>query len=455
MPTCHVLVIGLGEVGQDVARLLEREGHRVTAIDTHADAFQKVADIDLDIVVGNGASPRLLREVNAANADLLVACTDNETVNLMSALIAKKFGTRQTVARLHHGDYEELVSKPSDELVEYPGVLGVDFVLNPSTLVAIEMIEIARNPGVLDLHVFAENKVELAEIKIEENSECCGRILSEIDFPEGVSIGAIIRTGKLFVPRGSDHFEAGDRLYVFGRRGQLGSAVALFAPKFNISRVAMFGDERVGLGLAEGLNALGIQTMLLVDDREQAERLADQLPTTEVLLGDGTDLNLLTEEQIGRYDLYFSVTDDDENNLISALLAKRLGVPRVGCLVHRPQVADIYRDLGIDMIFCPRQIATDRILSFAQTNAVSRVVHLQDGHAEVIELTAEKNSRITKSALKEQTLPEGVFIGGILRAGVAMIPNGESVVEAGDLVVVMTLSSQRKKAEKLFRGRSF
>ena len=130
----------------------------------------------------------------------------------------------------------------------------------------------------------------------------------------------------------------------------------------------MYGDERVGLGLAEGLNALGIQTMLLVDDREQAERLADQLPTTEVLLGDGSDLNLLTEEQIGRYDLYFSVTDDDENNLISALLAKRLGVPRVGCLVHRPQVAEIYRDLGIDMIFCPRQIATDRILSFAQTN---------------------------------------------------------------------------------------
>ena len=129
MPTCHVLVIGLGEVGQDVARLLEREGHRVTAIDTHADAFQKVADIDLDIVVGNGASPRLLREVNAANADLLVACTDNETVNLMSALIAKKFGTGQTVARLHHGDYEDGL-QTFDELVEYPGVLGVDFVLN-------------------------------------------------------------------------------------------------------------------------------------------------------------------------------------------------------------------------------------------------------------------------------------------------------------------------------------
>ena len=164
MPTCHVLVIGLGEVGQDVARSLERS-HRVTAIDTDANAFQKVADIDLNIVVGNGASPRLLREVGAANADLLVACTDNETVNLVSALIAKQFGTRQTIARLHHGDYEELVSKPSDELVEYPGVLGVDFVLNPSTLVAIEMIEIARNPGVLDMHAFAEKKVELAEIK--------------------------------------------------------------------------------------------------------------------------------------------------------------------------------------------------------------------------------------------------------------------------------------------------
>ena len=132
----------------DVARSLEREGHRVTAIDTHANAFQKVADIDSEYRCCNGASPRLLREVSAANADLLVACIDNETVNLMSALIAKQFGTRQTIARLHHGDYEESVSKLSGRIGEYLGVLGVDFVLNLSTLVAIEMIEIARNPGV-------------------------------------------------------------------------------------------------------------------------------------------------------------------------------------------------------------------------------------------------------------------------------------------------------------------
>ena len=146
------------------------------------------------------------------------------------------------------------------------------------------------------------------------------------------------------------------------------------------------------------------------------------------------------------------MTDDDENNP-SVHSWQSPACPELA-VWYTLQVRN-YRDLGIDMIFCPRQIATDRILSFAQTNDVSRVVHLQDGHAEVIELTAEKNSRITKSALKEQTLPEGVFIGGILRAGVAMIPNGESVVEPGDLVVVMTLSSQRKKAEKLFRGRSF
>jgi trk system potassium uptake protein TrkA len=288
-------------------------------------------------------------------------------------------------------------------------------------------------------------------MRVHEDSSALGKQLADISFPEDTSVGALIREGELMVPRGSSRMELGDRVYLFGRTDRINDAQDLLSRGNDEVRVAMYADKTLGALLASGLNAHDIETLMIVEDPSEAEELALALPKSEVLNGGGSDLGLMREERVGGYDIYFAVTDDDEANLMSGLLAKRLGVNRVVCLAQREDFADIYRELGIDVVLSPRQIAADQIISFTRTEPVENFVHLHNGKAEIIEVIAAEKSPITKKPLRKMSLPEGVFLGGILRKGVAIIPTGDTRVESGDLVVVMTLTKMRSKAQKLFR----
>ena len=446
-----ILVVGLGEVGRDVARSLEGAGHRVTAVDPSTDAFHTFNDVDLAFVAGSGTSPKTLKKAGVRECDLLITCTDNDEINLIGALIGKRLGARTTVARLHSSVYEELVSDQDDEGGVHYDMLGIDLVVNPRVLVTEEMVSIARSHGALDVHFFADRQVELAEMRVHGNSEALGRTLAEMTLPQDTLVGAVIRGGEVFVPRGHNRLELDDRVYLFGRTDRIDEAKNLLFTGDETARVAIYADESIGALLAGGLNTHNIETLLIVEDPAQAELLALELPRSAVLNGRGSDLSLLTEERVGKYDIYFAVTDDDESNLMSGLLAKRLGVERVVCLAQRRDFAELYRELGIDVVLSPRQIAADQIISFTRTEPVENFVHLHDGKAEIIEVIAAEKSPITKKPLRAMSLPEGVFLGGILRGGTVIIPDGNTQVRADDLVVVMTLKHSRNQAQKLFR----
>ena len=447
----NILVIGLGEVGRDVARSLEKAGHRVTGVDPSKVAFDKFSDVDIAFVRGNGASPRILRSAGVQRSDLLIACTENDEVNLIAALIGKRLGAKTTVARLHTSTYEDLNPDDEEEGGVHHGMLGIDLVVNPSVLVTEEMISIARSHGALDVHFFAEQQIELAEMRVHEHSSALGKQLMDISFPDETSVGALIRDGDLMVPRGNNRLELGDRVYLFGRTDRLNDAQDLLSRGTQTARVAIYADKNMGTLLAGGLNSHGIETLVIVEEPDEAEALALSLPNSEVLNGSGSDLNLLREERVGGYDLYFAITDDDEANLMSGLLAKRLGVNRVVCLAEREDFADIYRELGIDVVLSPRQIAADQIISFTRTEPVENFVHLHDGKAEILSIIAAERSPITKKPLRKMSLPDGVFLGGIQRGKQVIIPNGDTRVQSGDLVIVMTLTKVRSKAQKLFR----
>lgn len=447
----QILIVGLGEVGRDVARTLESAGHLITGVDTRKNAFDKFNDVDIAFVEGNGASPTILRTAGVRGCDLMIACTSNDEVNLIAALIAKRLGAKATIARVHSSSYEELESAADEEGGLHYGMLGVDFVVNPRVLVTDEMVSIARSHGALDVHFFAERQIELAEMRVHEDSAALGKQLSDISFPADTLVGAVIREGELFVPRGNNRLELDDRVYLFGRTDRMDDAKTLLFRDDGNARVAIYADGTMGVLLAKGLNDNGIETLLIVEDVDDAEAIALALPRSTVLHGSGSDLSLLAEERVGRYDIYFAVTDDDESNLMSGLLAKRLGVNRVVGLSQRHDFTEIYQELGIDVVLSLRQIAADQIISFTRTDPVENFVHLHDGKAEIFEVIAAEKSPITKKPLKAQRLPDGVFMGGILRNGEVLIPNGDTVIQADDLVVVMTLTKMRNQAQKLFR----
>ena len=447
-----IVIIGMGEVGWYVAKVLTKTGHDVVAVDTSKEKLEKVSErMDVATVNGYGASPRVLRQAQVHEADLVVGCTDNDEINLIAALAAKRLGAGRTVARLQSSVYEE---DNDDDGLHY-GMLGIDLVVNAEVLVAQEMVRIARSHGALDVHMFAQNRLELAEVEIPADSAVLGQTLADLQMPTHTRVGAVIRGDGLFVPGGSDIMEAGDRVYLFGLSGQMHAAEDLFCHGMQAHRVAIFGGETVGEHLARELSQSGVETLLICEDRSKAEELSIALPEVTVIHGDGTDMAKLEEERVGGYDLYCALTEDDENNLMSGLLAKRLGTPRAACIVHRHAYIEIYRQLGIDVAISPRQIAADHILSYVQPDSVESLAHLGGGSAQVMEVIAAMDSPITAKPVSKLHLPRGIFLGGIVGTDGVRVPSGDDQVEPGDTVVVLALSDQVGAVNKLFRRSLF
>jgi trk system potassium uptake protein TrkA len=303
--------------------------------------------------------------------------------------------------------------------------------------------------------MFAGNRIELAEVELPTDSAVLGIPMSRLKLPAHTRVGAVIRGDRVFVPEGKDALAAGDRVYLFARAGEMHLLEDHFCHGAVAGRVVVYGGNVLGEHLCRQLGAVGVDVTLLVEDRDNAERLALCLPRVTVIHGDGTDSAKLDEVGIGGADLYFAVTHDDENNLMSGLLAKRLGCPRASCVVHRHAYIEIYRQLGIDMAISPRQVAADHILRYARPAQVESVIHLGDGGAEVLEVVAAMESPITGKPLSKLTIPAGISIGGIVGIDGPRIPGGDDQIEPGDTVVVMALTDKRKDVEKLFRRSLF
>jgi trk system potassium uptake protein TrkA len=456
-----VVIIGMGEVGRYVAEQLVKERHEVVVVDLDQRMIDRTKEhLDVATLLGYGASPRVLRQARVHEADLVVATTDVDEVNLIAALASKRLGAGKTIARVQSrvyedGDYEDGADADADDGVHY-GMLGIDLVVNPQVLMAEEMFQIARSHGALDVHFFANSRIELAEIQLPADSVVLNIQLKDLRMPEHTRVGAIIREDKLHIPTGGDHMEAGDRVYLFGKTGQMHAAEDMFCHGREAARVAIYSNDVTGERLAKHLSQSGVDTLLMVDDPNTAREMSLRLPRVTVVEGDGTDMTKLEEEEIGRYDIYFATTDDDEDNLMSGLLAKRLGTPRTACKVHRHAYLDIYRQLGIDVALSPCQIAADHILRFARPAQVETVVHLGDGTAEVLEVVAALGSPITKAPLRKVNVPNGVFLGGVITTeDDVLVPDGDHQVQPGDSVIVLALASKRNAVEKLFRRSLF
>jgi trk system potassium uptake protein TrkA len=436
------IVVGDGNLGYNLAEDLSNDGgNDVTVIDKNAGAKGRtVESLDVRYIKGNGASANTLIEAGVRGADLLIAVTSGDETNMVCSLIAKRLGASHTIARIRDPEY-------ADELSRIKGDIGLDLVINPERAVAGEIARLIEFPPAASVEMFAGGRVEMAGIKVAAGMPVEGMALRDMPGKTGSSvlIGAIMRGGAAVIPRGWDVIERDDVIYVVGSPSMVSrfcSRTGMNARKAKSVMVA--GGGRTGYYLAKALGDAGIGVKVIESRYERCVELAETLPRALVINGDGSDSALLRAENIGDMGAFVSVTDKDEENLMTALLARRSGVPKVIAKIDRAGYADVLGDVGIDNLVSPKAITANHIMRFvrglqnAVGNPVNTLYRIVGGQAEAIEFSANKSTKFLGTPLKGLPIAPGILVIAIARGNDVIIPHGDDAIEENDSVVLVT-----------------
>ena len=440
-----IIIVGNGKVGYAIARQLAVEGHDITMVDSSPVALARAdSTLDLMCVEGNGASASVLLEAGVREADLLIAVSENDEVNLICCLMAKKLGAKHTVARVRNPEYFRDAPILRREI-------GLDMIINPENAAAQEISRILRVPSAFSVETFARGLVELIGFQTEEGDSLVGKSL--IDYnrenPNSILMCAAKRGEEVIVPNGSFVPQTGDRVYVIGTPAEttrvLRSMGRAMAP---IRRVSILGGGRIAQYLAWMLADVGTRVTIVEKNEAKCLTLAEKLPKATIIRGDGTDHHLLESEGIFHCDAFIALTDRDEENLLMALTAKRYGVKKVVPKMSRLGYLDIVSLTGLDSVVSPKAIVAGQISSYvrglanSQGSAVESLHSILGGAMEAVEFTATNATHFLDRPLSDLHFRKGLLVAAIVHDGKMVIPNGHSKIHAGDRVIVM--------AKKLF-----
>jgi trk system potassium uptake protein TrkA len=440
----YAIVLGAGEVGFHLTRVLAQEGHNVTVVDVQQESLDRVSEsLDVRTLLGNGVEAELLDQAETERADLFLAVTDSDEVNLLAGYVAHQFGARTTISRVGNR-----ISAAS-QLV-YRDLLGIDLLLSTELLAATEITKQILTPGAVDVESFAQGKVQLRQLRVGESSKAANRPIQEIDLPKTTLIASLSRNGKVVIPRGDDVLEVGTDAIVIGQADALPKVEKLFGhSEEEVKRIVVLGGGEVGFLTAQRLETHGLDVRIIERDAGRCTWLSEALERTVVLRGDGTDLGLLKELRLPSVDYFVSASGDDEENLMSGLLAKEHGANRTIALVDRSDYTSLYERLGITFTISPRLLVADHILRFIRRGNVITTAFVLGEQAEALELVARPKSKLVGRPLRKVKLPRGALIGAVVRDDEVIVPRGDDVIHEGDTVVMFTLVSVRSRIEKL------
>lgn len=448
----RILVIGAGEVGRYIAERLVREGHDLVVLDKDPAAISRINELDVFGAVGDGTDPEVLRRNGIDHTDLLLAVSQDDAVNLTACGFGSRLGVIRSIARLS----ESARSEDDERLARE--AFGVDWTINPDEEAAKEIVGLLEGRQVTDSLEFDEGLVRVVGIRIDEDSALANQSL--VDLREehagaNILVVAIVREGATIIPRGNHRILPGDRVYMIGAREELAKFVssekADERPRGS-RRVLVVGGGHVGERVAARLEAAEFDVSLLESDRDRSEQLAISLAKTTVLHGDGTNLAALRESGVENVDGFVAVSGDEENNVMSALLARHLGAPKVVALVKRTDYIPVLKEIGLDAAVNPRLTAAGAILRFVRRGHILQVSTFRDIDAEVLELVASERSKTVGRPLREVKFPRDAILGGFSRGDEFGIPNGDTVLEPYDRVIVFAQPSAISKVEKMFSG---
>ncbi|MFO1051547.1 MAG: Trk system potassium transporter TrkA [Planctomycetota bacterium] len=433
----NILVVGLGEVGSHLARVLVSEGHAVTVVDADLTRLRRVSEaLDVHAIHGDGSRPDILDRAEADSIDLLLAVSNDDNVNMLSCLFGKRIGARRTVLRVKD-------MTPFQRFrTFFRKNLAFDQILSLESLAATEVVKVVRQNQAVGVENFADGRIQMRRVRLTEDSPLVGVPVRDLKIPNNVLITAIDRHHDVIVPGGDDVCQVGDEVLVLGDE----KGIAAFEKKSgsaptSVRDVVIFGATGIASQVAQSMRKMRIAVRVIVPDRDDAERLAATLDDVTVLHAEGTDLELLREEHVGDCDAFLGLSDVDEVNLMSCQLARTLGVERTIALVHKPDYVSLYEKLGVSVAVSPRLLCANAILSIVRGGSISRIATIEEGKAEVIELEVLPGSKLVGKKLKDARFPRGAVVGAIAReSGEIVIPRGDDVIEALDNLVVFALA---------------
>ena len=443
------IVIGAGEVGYHIAERLSREGNDVTVIEQDPEIRLRVQE-ELDVLTleGSGSSPRVLEEAGVREADLLIAVADIDEVNVTACLLGKEYGVARRIARVRNPDFSE------SPFLERGKRLGIDLLINPNIVVAEEILDLVKTPAAAEVGKFADGKVLMLGIQVASRAPILDRPLRSLRSFHTTTpflIVAVLRDGKLILPDGETILQEDDHIYFVSKRESVNAILTLLGKKESIvERVMVIGGGRMGLRVAQLLEAERFKVKLIEHRQDRCEELSELLKETLILHGDGTDVRTLVEEGIADMDAVVTVTDDEATNILAALLAKEQGAKKVMALIKRPQLLHLLPHLGIDAAISPRTLTASVILKYVRKGKVLSIFEMPENDAETLEMMVTAESRVAGKAIRDAGLPSGAIIGAVVHQGEIVIPRGDTVFRPDDHVVIFAIPSVIPDLEKHF-----
>lgn len=435
----RIVIAGAGEVGYNLAMSLA-SNHDVVVIEKDASRFERVSQLDIVSIHGNAANIRVLRNAGVEQADVFLAVTGNDEINLLSGIAAKKAGAKNVIVRVENPEY---VDRPI--VKDHP--LGYDVIICPQLSLAQEAARIIGIPGAIEIVTFSGGRVEMIELQVMEGSRADGRRIGELELPPNVVITSVYRNGEIEIPRGETVLKAGDRIAIVGTSREIEMLKGLFGPPIT-RRVTIFGGGTIGSYTARILEKSMMSVKLIDSSMGKCEMLSGELEGVKIVCGDATDIEFLVEEEVGKSDAVLAATESDEKNLLISLLCKNLGARIAIAKVEKREYVKLFEAVGVDVALNPRSVTYNEVSKLLRTMNVETIAEIE-GTA-VVEVVV-KNPKLMGRTIRELPLPKDAIVGAVVRGEECIIPRGDTKLEFGDRLLVFSRWDEIEKIEEIFR----
>lgn len=452
----NVIVIGAGAIGRGIAELLVREGHNLTIVDENPERIEEIRDrYDFQTFLGSASSFHVLKESGVENADIVLSMTNNDELNLLCSQFAKYIGAKKTVARVQKKEYLESLKYGAKTL---RSLLGIDLVICPEALTAMEIVRHIADPNSMSLAYFLEKSIQIRQSLITAQSPIANKYLKDISLPYGLLLALISRDEEIIIPRGDTLIKPDDRATFIGLSHLFDNLPALTGGKDKaeekIKSVCIAGGGLTGLYLAETLEKHDYSVTLVDSNLERCKEISESLTKTHVIQGDVTNRYFMEEERLNLCNVFIAITGDEETNIMSSLLAKELGVKNCITRVKRPDYAEVIEKVGIDLALSPNLITSEKILAILKRGSVKSVSLIEQGKVEALEFEVPDNTPIINKPLAELAFPRQSLIGIINSEGESRVPRGQDQIHAGDTVIIIAEAEAVDKIEKFFHPKA-
>ena len=446
----RIVIVGAGKFGYSIAELLANEEFDVVLVDQDETRLEAARNtLDVLTIAANGASPITMNDPDIREADILIAVTAGDEVNMIACILAKKHGITHTVARIRDMQF---LSEAKEYLKQN---FDIDLMLNPELITAREIYRILMTPAALDVEDFASGKVRLFETKVTRHSPLANIPLKDLEMPKAVLAGMIFRDQRMIIPHGDDCLMPHDNAYFIGDPVEIQKFSQTFVHRDarRLEHVMIIGAGRTGRFLGKMLDEADVAVKIFDIDRERSRLAAEALENGLAICGDGTDIDLLTEEGVASADAVVCLTEDDKLNLMLALLAKHLGAKKTIVRVARGEYVELMEKVGVDIVLSTRLLSASEVLAFARRGGVVSVSLLEGAKAEAVEVIVQEGAPVAGVRLMDARLPRECLVCAYVRGEEAVIPNGASVLLPGDRTILFIRTGFAQKVMKYFKGK--